>query len=407
MYHTRLKIAIILDGIFAPFSQIRRCNMPINKVTDSSGKAVKKDGKQKYSVKINYVDSNGDYKQVKRIAYGLDEAKLMEQQLSQSVKEQALSSRITVRHLYDEYIAAKKYEVRETSLKKTEQVLTLHVLPEFENTRIDKLNTQNLQKWKQTINDGDYQIRTKQNFYKEFRAFLNYAVKMEYLPKNPLLKVGNFKAPMELKKEMDFYTPEEFQLFIKSAKDFAEENNDIVSWSYHTFFCIAYYTGMRKGEIYALTWNDITDSEIHITKSLTQKLEGGDRITPPKNQSSVRVIQIPKPLLSVLNEHKERCKAIDGFSENCYICGGIRPVRDTSVENANKKFAEAAGVKKIRIHDFRHSHASLLANEGINIQEIARRLGHSDVSITLKVYSHLYPTETERALTVLDKVKME
>ena len=76
----------------------------------------------------------------------------------------------------------------------------------------------------------------------------------------------------------------------------------------------------------------------------------------------------------------------------------------TAVEKINKKFADMAGVKRIRIHDFRHSHASLLANEGINIQEIARRLGHSKISITWETYSHLYPREEERAIKILDKI---
>ena len=85
-------------------------------------------------------------------------------------------------------------------------------------------------------------------------------------------------------------------------------------------------------------------------------------------------------------------------------CGGERPIRDTSLEKTNKKFADLAGVKRIRIHDFRHSHASLLANEGINIQEIARRLGHSNISMTWNTYSHLYPREEERAVKILNTI---
>jgi integrase len=72
----------------------------------------------------------------------------------------------------------------------------------------------------------------------------------------------------------------------------------------------------------------------------------------------------------------------------------------------NARFASLAGIKKIRIHDFRHSHASLLVHEGINIQEIAKRLGHSDVSMTLGTYSHLYPSEADRALNILDKITL-
>ncbi|MGN0148785.1 MAG: tyrosine-type recombinase/integrase [Clostridia bacterium] len=87
------------------------------------------------------------------------------------------------------------------------------------------------------------------------------------------------------------------------------------------------------------------------------------------------------------------------------MCGGIQCIRDTSVENRNKSYAEKAGLKKIRIHDFRHSHASYLANNGINIQEIARRLGHSKVDITWNTYSHLYPKEEDRAVAVLENIE--
>ena len=94
------------------------------------------------------------------------------------------------------------------------------------------------------------------------------------------------------------------------------------------------------------------------------------------------------------------------FTDNYFVCGGIKALRDTPISNANINFAKDAGVKIIRIHDFRHSHASLLANNGISIQEVARRLGHADVSITLKTYAHLYPKESERALNILNKIEL-
>ena len=143
---------------------------------------------------------------------------------------------------------------------------------------------------------------------------------------------------------------------------------------------------------------------LSVTKSVAQKLNGKDVITPPKNRSSIRTLQMPAPLMTVLREHKERCRSFDTFDESYLICGGIKALRDTSVQKMNERFAEAAGVKVIRIHDFRHSHASLLANEGINIQEIARRLGHSDIKMTWNTYSHLYPREEERAIIILDKI---
>ncbi|MCL2828866.1 MAG: tyrosine-type recombinase/integrase, partial [Oscillospiraceae bacterium] len=83
---------------------------------------------------------------------------------------------------------------------------------------------------------------------------------------------------------------------------------------------------------------------------------------------------------------------------------GQSPLRDSTIQKRNVKYSVLAKQNTLRIHDFRHSHASLLANEGINIQEIARRLGHSKIEITWNTYAHLYPREEERAIQVLDKI---
>lgn len=384
--------------------------MPIYKMTDKNGKNIKKDGLQKYRVRINYTDNFGKPKQIDRVAYGSEQAKQLEMELINSTKKEQPAQRMTVQQLYDEYIRAKTHEVRETTLDKSKTVLGLHVLPILKDYKIDKLTIPVLEDWKRQIEDKGLSIRTRKNIYSEFRTILNYAVKMEYIQKNPLLKVGNFKAPLELKKEMQFYTPEEFHKFITAAKEFAERSEtdgSLYEWNYYVFFCIAFYMGMRKGEIYALQWTDIKDDNLmSITKSLNQKMQGNNLITPPKNTSSIRTIEIPKPLVVILNEHKQRCMQFDGFNENLYICGGNRPIRDTTVQNMNERFAKTAEVKRIRLHDFRHSHASLLANEGINIQEIARRLGHSDIEMTLQTYAHLYPRESERAIGILNSIKI-
>ena len=227
---------------------------------------------------------------------------------------------------------------------------------------------------------------------------------MEYITQNPLLKIGNFRDVNTIKDEMQYYTPDEFRQYINAARFCAEKSPTNADWDYYVFFCIAFYMGLRKGEIHALKWNDISGEYLSVKRSITQKLKGQDRETPPKNKSSIRTIQIPKPLIDILNEHKARYKSLKGFNDDFRVCGGTRPLRDTSVENANIKFAKLAGVKKIRIHDFRHSHASLLANNGINIQEIARRLGHANIEMTWNTYAHLYPREEEHATQILDKI---
>jgi len=165
-----------------------------------------------------------------------------------------------------------------------------------------------------------------------------------------------------------------------------------------------YQTGMRKGEINALRWNDLDGEILHVRHSISQKVKGEDRETGPKNRSSLRDLQMPEPLIRILEEHRERLIDMKAYREDQYICGGEYALRDIMIDKRNRAFGEAAGLPHIKIHDFRHTHASLLANEGINIQEIARRLGHSKVEITWNTYSHLYPREEERAMQILNKI---
>ena len=373
----------------------------------------KKDGLQKYRVRINYTDNLGVQKQLDRVAYGKDAAKELESRLMRDLKEET-GNKITVADLCGEYIRVKRNEIRESTLDKQVKHLNKYVIPFFNSTRLSKLTVPQLQRWKTYIEDlrttkqEPLSLSYKQKLFSAFRSVLNYAVKMEYIDKNPLSKLGNFKDANAVKHDMDFYTADEFLKFIAAAREQAEQSEQVsgslYEWNFYVFFNIAFYTGMRKGEIHALKWTDISDNTIHVTRSIAQKLKGGDRETPPKNKSSVRDIQIPLPLKNVLTEHYNRLKTLDGFSDDWRICGGVKCLRDSTIEKRNQKYASAAGLKKIRIHDFRHSHASYLAHFGINIQEIARRLGHAKVEMTWNTYSHLYPKEEERALTVLNMI---
>ena len=375
--------------------------MPIYKMNG------RRDGKQKYRVRINYIDALGKARQVDRVTYGSDEAKLLELKLQQDIRQEAPAKRMTLRDLFREYCNIRKNEMRESTLDKFKHITENHILPELGSLKLSKITPPILAQWKMSIESKGLALTTKQSAYSPLRAMLNYAVKMEYIPKNPLDKVGNFKSSGDIEKEMDFYTPQEFKRFLSAARQNAQEAEErgfLSEWDYYVFFAIAFYTGLRKGEIHALQWSDISGSFLSVKRSIAQKLKGGDRETAPKNKASVRTLQIPVPLLTILEEHKKRWKKHEGFSASYRVCGGEKCLRDTSVENRNKRFAEAAGVKKIRIHDFRHSHVSLLANKGINIQEIARRLGHSNIEMTWNTYSHLYPKEEERAIKILNKI---
>lgn len=182
--------------------------MPIYKAGNA-----KKDGLQKYFVRINYIADSGKKKQLTRVAYGLDIAKDLERRLEHKIKTQNEMPvrKMTVKQLYDEYISVKKYEVRESTLNREIKLFNTHILPILKDVHIDKLSAQILQDWKISIEEKGLAFKTKQKNYSELRAMLNYAVRMEYIQRNPLFKIRNFKDVSTVKKEMNFYMPEEFK----------------------------------------------------------------------------------------------------------------------------------------------------------------------------------------------------
>lgn len=367
----------------------------------------KKDGVNQYKIVINYTNRNGEYHQKTKLVYGKDEASALERKMQREINNESPDSAITINELFEEYKEAKKHDVRESTLDKSSRILKLHVLSSLGTKRLNALNAKNLQKWKNDINEKQLKPKTKNNIYSEFRALLNFAVKMDYLQKNPLTKLGGFKEILDFSKPQDkihYYTVEQFKKFISYAQ---AQCVSLTDWGYYVFFNIAFFTGMRKGEINALKWSDIEDNIIHIRRSVNQKAKGVPVVeTPPKNRSSYRDLQMPISLIYILKDHKQRQMQTKSFNNDFRICGGIKCLSDTGIANFNNKCAAGAQLPHIRVHDFRHTHASLLINEGINIQEIARRLGHSRVEETWNTYAHLYPREEERAIKVLEDLKI-
>ena len=368
----------------------------------------KKDGKNQYRVIVSHTDAYGNHKQHERTAYGKAEAQELEAALKAELKQASAPEHMTVGQLYEEYMEQKRQEVRVTTYDKTRRNLECAVLPEFADAPLKRLNAQMMQKWKNSIGARDLKANTKKNYYKEFSALLNYAVKREYIAKNPLKLVGNFRTTeFERPEEMLYYTPEEYKKYAAAALDIAQnspESKEFANFAYYVFFSIAFYTGMRKGEINSLKWENIDGVTIKVRTSVSQKVKGGYVEGDTKTVSSVRDVIMPEPLRRIVEEHRARQQRDSRFTESYYVCGGTKCLPDSTIEHRNQQYASAAGVKHIRIHDFRHTHASLLINEGINIMEVSRRLGHRDIKETLETYSHLYPREEDKAVAVLNQI---
>lgn len=359
-----------------------------------------KDGLQKYRVQVSYKAPDGSYKKHVRSVCGRQQAIAVEMQLKQH--EEVASSR-TFGALYREYLTTKRQELRETSVEKIESAYKNHIQSYFEGLRLSKINVAKIQKWKEQLHAKGNSTTTNKNTFGYLKAIFGYAEKHGYIKDNPMKRVDNFRDAYSVpdRAKIRYYTVAQFQAFIAGALEDAQATGN---YNYYVFFHLAFFTGMRKGEINALKWSDLEGDQIHVRRSISQKLKGEDRETPPKNKSSYRTIQAPTRLLEILEGQRHRQQEKSGYSDENRICGGDACLRDTSIDVHNRRYADRAGLPHIKIHDYRHSHATLLANAGINIQEIARRLGHSDITQTLNTYSHLYPTEQERALKVLNDI---
>lgn len=267
-----------------------------------------------------------------------------------------------------------------------------HISSFFEGMKIKDITSQDVTKWIMSLNNKNLKYQTKKKIIGVLRRFFNYCISNDFLDNNPIKKAIKIKNN-EIKKEMLIWSEEEFKKFISVITD------NVV---YKTFFSFLYLTGCRRGEALALNWNDISNNILTINKTLGyHALKGGFNTTVPKNTFSNREIVLPDVLLKLLKELKIYYKKFVMFSDSNYIFGNLRPLPPETIRRKLKEYCDKAGVKIIRIHDFRHSHASLLISKGHDIVTVARRLGHSDIEMTLNRYSHVMPNkQTEIANTL-------
>jgi integrase len=188
---------------------------------------------------------------------------------------------------------------------------------------------------------------------------------------------------------ISFWTLDEFRAFIAVYKD------DIL---YYTIFMMLFWTGMREGELLALTAADFNFSTqtISITKSYS-RLNGQDLIQKPKISKSIRTITIPPFLCSIVQTYMN---SIYGLHKH----DRLFPITKHSILRYLHNGSQKAGVKKIRVHDLRHSHASFLVDQGFSPLVIKERLGHENIETTLNTYSHLYPSQQTKLLDGMEKL---
>ena len=157
-----------------------------------------------------------------------------------------------------------------------------------------------------------------------------------------------------------------------------------------------YYCGLRRGELKGLTWEDIDFKEktILINKNVISYINGVKfTVTSPKTKSSNRVLPMPDILVNDLKELYEKCKSYYNFNKKWFVFGDTKPCTNNRIRDRKVRNCKLANIKEIRIHDFRHSCASLLINKGASINVVAKYLGHTKIDETLNTYTHLFKNQ--------------
>lgn len=309
-------------------------------------------------------------------------------------------SLMTLGDLFEEHYNYQKNYVKLTTLSNYSKKI-LH-FDSISNIKLDELNIRDIEKWKQEMNNKNLAIRTKNDLMKYLKSVLNYGTRIyDFNFTSVYNKMTNFTDPNEMPKEMLFYTYEEFKQFISVETDLM----------FKSVFETLYFCGLRRGELRGLIWKnvDFDNREISITQNVVNV--NGDsgywNLTTPKTKTSVRKIPIPEVLLNDLKLLKEKSKKYYGFNDKWFVFGDINPLHPDVLRRRKNENAKKAEVKQIRIHDFRHSCASLLINNGANITMVAKYLGHSKIDETLNTYSHMFRSKLDDIVNTINKLDGE
>lgn len=305
----------------------------------------------------------------------------------------------TFQAVYELWLEQYRNTVKESTLNKTIQLFGKHILPAFGSMKLDKISVSFCQK---KVNEW-FGIHTKYTVIKNYTSsVLKFAVRMDLIKSNPMDKVTLPRRMAVVGKEegLKYFNKPELQRFFECSTAETERTNNLL---YHTLFRLLAFSGMRKGEALALTWNDLDfkNEAVTINKTLTRGLENKLIIQTPKTASGKRSIALDPITLTMLNTWRKR-QAMDFLKLGFNTMSGEQLIfpntknelmSPTKPDKVLEKIIQRNDLKRITVHGFRHTHCSILFEAGASIKEVQDRLGHSDIKVTMNIYAHV----TEKA----------
>lgn len=290
--------------------------------------------------------------------------------------------------------------VKESTFATTKRIVNEHVVKELGNIYLDKLSVIQCQK------AVDKWFRDAPGTYKKYIFYtsdaIEYAIKLEIIDKNPMKNVVRPKVKNVHKEFTNFYSKEELQRFLQYAKSYNQKA--------YTFFRLLAYTGLRRGEALALKWSDIDFKEnvVSVKRTLTKGLGNKVIVQTPKTSSSYRKVAIDRNTASVLKEWKQeqrKQQIVININQDQVVFNRGKesiPLSDGCIVNWNNIISKQAKLKRITIHGFRHTNASLLFEAGVSMKDVQTRLGHKSVKTTMDIYTHVSKQHQNKAVEKLD-----
>ena len=295
---------------------------------------------------------------------------------------------LTVAQAAERYLAEARLTLRDETFKLYSDTIAHHIIPTLGDCVISELTTAQGRQVVASI-AGQGTIRTAQiardllsRIYKH--AETGYA--------NPIAKV---KPPTSQPKEMLYWAEDECQTFLAA----------IAGHPMHPLFALALASGMRISEILGLQWHDIDVARATI--SVRRQLNHDRSVGPPKTRRALRKIDVGANTVALLMRHKRRLEEQQEVLEYppspfVFLTTNGTPYLHRNVSKSLDLLIVKAGVRRIRVHDLRHTHATILLSQGVNMRVLSERLGHSSVSFTMQTYAHVLPTMQRQAADISD-----
>ena len=317
-------------------------------------------------------------------------------------KDVEVNPHMTFKEAYTIYYDYQKDKIKDSTLKTYRDRIKYMGL--LDNVELVNLNWDLYQKWRAQMNKTNLCDRYKTDIQKFIKQVINFAEKQwDFNLRKFYNKLEPFKTPGALKKEMDFYEPEEFFKFISVVDDLR----------YKCFFELLYYCGLRRSEARGLQWKHIDFNNKTLTVS-QQVLNPSNSnastewyISSTKTEASNRTIPISTTLLNDLAELKKTNERLLKFKQTWFVLGDDVPMATGRMYFYRDKYAEKAGIRRIRLHDFRHSCASALISGAAPITAVSNFLGHSETTETLETYTHMFKKDLANVPKFFDTLEKD